>query len=187
MPASFDPALVRGLRRVEYDKLGELGSFDHERVELLYGTIVTKSARCTSHESVSQRLTRFFVRAFEGRASVRVGAPLAASDGSEPEPDFAIVALGDYEDEHPTSAHLVVEVAQSSLALDRTTKARLYAECGIPDYWIVNLVDDLVEVHSDIVNDRYARIAPYRRGDVVRSIAFPDVAIAVDDVLPRAR
>ena len=110
MALLFDPALVRGLRRVEYDKLGELGSFDHERVELLYGTIVTKSARCTRHESVSQRLTRFFVRAFEGRASVRVGAPLAASDGSEPEPDFAIVAL---------AARRFLDRGQSSSAPER--------------------------------------------------------------------
>jgi Uma2 family endonuclease len=187
MAVAIDPALVRGLRRTEYDKLAELGAFGSERVELLYGTVVTMSPKGPAHESVSQRMTRLFVRAFEGRASVRIQAPFAASDGSEPEPDVALVPLGDYDQAHPVSAHLIVEIAQSSLPLDRTTKAALYAECGVPEYWIVNLVDGLVEVHSEIASGAYTRITPCRRGERIRVLAFPEVEVLVEDVLPPAR
>jgi Uma2 family endonuclease len=139
------------------------------------------------HESALQRLTDVFVRRFHGRGTVRIQAPFAASDGSEPEPDLALVPLGDYDDAHPTRAHLLVEVAQSSLAVDRTTKASLYAECGVPEYWVVNLVDGLVEVHTEVVSGAYARITPFRRGEGMRLREFPDVEIGVDEVLPPRR
>jgi Uma2 family endonuclease len=187
MALAIDPALLRGIRRSEFDKLAELGAFGDERVELLYGMVVKMSPKGPAHESASQRMTRIFVRAFEGRASVRIQAPFAASDGSEPEPDAALVPLGDYADAHPSSAYLVVEIAQSSLSLDRGTKATLYAECGVREYWIVNLVDDRVEVHTEIVRGAYARVAHYGRGDRIRVLAFPEVEVEVEDILPPPR
>jgi Uma2 family endonuclease len=118
---------------------------------------------------------------------VRIQAPFAASDGSEPEPDLALVPLGEYDEAHPGVAHLLVEVAQSSLGIDRTTKGQLYAECGVPEYWVVNLVDGLVEVHTETVRGTYARVTPFRRGDAIRLREFPDVEIRVGDVLPPQR
>ncbi len=187
MANAIDRSLVRGLRRTEYETLAELGAFGDERVELLYGMVVAMSPKGPRHESALQRLTRIFVRQFDGRATVRIQAPFAASDGSEPEPDLALVPLGEYDDAHPTLAHLLVEVAQSSLEIDRTTKAQLYAECGVPEYWIVNLVDGLVEVHTEAARGAYARVTPFRRGESVTLREFPDVGIAVDDVLPPRR
>jgi Uma2 family endonuclease len=185
--ASIDPSLLRGLRRVEYDKLAELGEFGDERVELLYGTVVRMSPKGPAHESVSQRMNRAFVRLFDCRASVRIQSPFAASDGSEPEPDLALVPLGDYPDAHPTSAHLLVEIANSSLAFDRGVKAKLYAECNVPEYWIVNLVDGCVEVYTESIRGTYARVTPYRIGDRIRPLAFPEIEVSVADILPEHR
>ena len=184
MVLAIDPTLVRGLRRQEYEKLAELGAFGDERVELLYGMVVKLSPKGPPHESASQRINRLFVRAFEGRASTRIQAPFAASDGSMPEPDLALVPLGDYADAHPSVAYVVVEISHSSLSLDRGTKAKLYAECGVPEYWIVNLVDDLIEVYTDSVRGAYARVTPVRRGERIRPGSFADTEILVDDVLP---
>jgi Uma2 family endonuclease len=185
--ASVDPSLLRGLRRVEYDKLTELGEFGEERVELLYGTVIRMSPKGPAHESVSQRMTRTFVRLFDGLASVRIQSSFAASDGSEPEPDLALVPLGDYPDAHPNRAHLLVEIAHSSLAIDRSIKAKLYAECGVPEYWIVNLIDGCIEVYTESIRGSYARLTPYRLGDGIRSLAFPEVEVSVADILPEHR
>ncbi len=91
------------------------------------------------------------------QAMVRCQGPFAAADDSEPEPDVAVVPPGDYWDAHPSTAWLIVEVAHSSLRYDRTDKAPLYAQAGVPSYWIVNLVDDVVEVHSNPRAGRYTQ------------------------------
>jgi Uma2 family endonuclease len=187
MANAIDRSLVRGLHRGEYEKLAELGAFDDERVELLYGIVVVMSPKGPRHESALQRLTRVFVRHFEGRATVRIQASFAASDGSEPEPDLALVPLGEYDEAHPSVAYLLVEVAQSSLEMDRTTKAQLYAECGVPEYWVVNLVDSVVEVHTEPVRGAYSSVTPFRRGEIMQLREFADARIAVEDVLPPRR
>ena len=105
--------------------------------------------------------------------------------GLEPEPDLAVVAREDHGQEHPTKAFLVIEVADASLQQDRRTKAEMYAAASIPDYWVVNLVDRLVEVHRDIVRGSYSRITPYGPGQTLRLEEFPDVEVAVDYILPR--
>src|SRR5580704_11900392 len=86
------------------------------------------------------RLNKLLVRALGDRAEVRVQAPFGASDVSEPEPDLAVVPPGSYLDEHPSRAHLLIEVADSSLQDDRRIKGPLYAAAGVPEYWIVDLV-----------------------------------------------
>src|SRR5262245_11628530 len=95
-------------------------------------------------------------------------------------------ALVDYLDHHPSSAHLVVEVAESSLPQDRLTKAPIYAAAGIPEYWIVNLRQEHVEVHRspETAARRYAVVEIARRGSRLALAAFPDVSPAVDDLLP---
>jgi Uma2 family endonuclease len=124
---------------------------------------------------------------------VRAGLPVALDDESEPEPDVCVVPGGprDYLDAHPRRPALVVEVAQSSLAIDRGIKAGLYARAGIADYWIVNLVDRQVEVRRRPVaaSDarygwRYADVSVHREGESVAPLAMPDAPVAVADVLP---
>jgi Uma2 family endonuclease len=77
----------------------------------------------------------------------------------------------------------LIEVADSSLSVDRGIKAGLYAESGVPEYWVVNVRDGIVEVHTKIVAGSYTRVQPFRRGDTIQLRAFTDVAIEVSDVL----
>lgn len=181
--SDLPPELYRPLKRSEFDELACHGSFEDERVELLYGSVVRMTPIGPPHDSTVQRLTRLLLRALDPRAAVRIQSSFAASDRSEPVPDVALVPPGDYDDEHPNVAWLIIEVADSSLIKDRGVKARLYAESGVVEYWIVNLVDRQVEVHSDIVRGAYTRVVPYRSGEHVVLTRFPDVQIAVDEII----
>ena len=136
------------LTRAEFDELTRRGALDDARVELLYGRIVSMSPQGGPHSFGVTELARVLVPAVGGRGRVRVQMPLAVSEASEPEPDIAVVPPGDYLDEHPATAWLVVEVAESSLDRDRG-KASLYAAAGVAAYWIVNLVEGSFEVYSD--------------------------------------
>src|SRR6185295_14352342 len=102
----------RPLRRAEYDHLVSLGAFENERIELLDGLLVPMSPIGPPHSSAVQELTTLLVVAFLGRATVRIQLPFAALALSEPEPDVAVVPLGDYAKAHPNSAHLIIEVAE---------------------------------------------------------------------------
>jgi Uma2 family endonuclease len=180
----LDPSLVRPLKRAEYDKLVALGAFRDERVELLRGTVVRMSPKGPPHEDAIQQANRILSRAVDGRAHVRVQSSFAASDGSEPEPDLAVVAPRRYSNEHPSNADLIIEVSQSSLSIDRNIKCTIYAEAGIPEYWVVNLIDDVIEVSTAPRAGAYTTTTLHRKGSTITLVAFPDVTIAVDDILP---
>jgi Uma2 family endonuclease len=174
------------MTRAEYEALGRRGALEDARVELLYGRLVSMSPQGEPHTySVSQLMT-LLVRALGDRARVRVQAPFAAPDESEPEPDVAVVAPGDYLDGHPQAALLVVEVAETSLARDRA-KARLYAVAGVTEYWIVNLPEQVVEVHKQPGAEGYAAVSRHGRGEKLPLASFEDVALGVDEILPPAR
>lgn len=178
------PETLRPISRAEYDRLVELGMFEDERVELLRGMLVQMSPQGTPHAEAIQRLTMVLVVAVQGRALARVQLPFAASEDSEPEPDFAIVPLGSYRDAHPTEALLVVEVAASSLEKDRHIKGALYAAAGVPEYWIVNLVDDCIDVHTEPERGAYGAVTRRTRGEQITLVALPEVTVAVADLLP---
>jgi len=119
--------------------------------------------------------------------------PVALDDYSEPEPDAAVVpgAPRDYRDAHPTRPVLIVEVAESRLAFDRRQKASLYARAGITDYWVVNLVDRVLEVYREPVaapaapyGFRYRSVTRLRPTATVTPLAAPSAAIPVADLLP---
>jgi Uma2 family endonuclease len=124
---------------------------------------------------------------------IRTPFPLVLDPDSEPEPDLAVV-IGlprDYRDNHPTSAELVVEVADTTLVLDREPKGSLYARAGIPEYWILNLVDRLLEVYRDPkvaqqapLGWEYASVERYSSGQSVTPLFRPQAQIAVADLLP---
>lgn len=181
-----EPERVRPLRRAEYDKLVELGAFEDERIELLRGVLVEMSPAGTRHAHGASWIADLMYRLLGERALVRCQCPFGASDDSEPEPDVAVVPRRVYLDDHPTSAHLIVEVAESSLRKDRGVKRELYAGAEVPEYWIVNLVHEVVEVHRAPVNGVYTESTRLGRGDRLRLVDFPDVEVAVADLLPPA-
>src|SRR5882724_5408075 len=161
------PERLRLLRRAEYERMVDQGLFRDERVELLKGAIVEMSPQGARHAATVQRLTTRLGIALVGRAEVRIQLPLAVTDDSLPEPDVALVAPGDYDQSHPASAFLVVEVADSSLNKDRLIKAELYARAGVPEYWIANISAGIIEAHTDPVGERYTRVTPYRAGETI--------------------
>jgi Uma2 family endonuclease len=179
--ASPAPELFRPLRRVEYDQLVALGTFQGERIELIAGALRRMTPIGPPHTSTVDVLTQLLVLALAGRAWVRVQGSFAADDLSEPEPDFCILPLGDYHSAHPSEAHLIIEVSDSSLRYDCGEKAALYASCGVPEYWVVNLVERVVEVHRDPSPSGYRSVTRAPKGGKLRLLAFPDVELAVDD------
>jgi Uma2 family endonuclease len=127
---------LRRWSRAEYDRMidaGVLTTEDH--VELIDGEIVTMTPQKSRHATAVWLAQIAIGRAFGEPFGVRTQLPLALDPGSEPEPDIAVVTGSprDYSDEHPSTAVLIVEVADASLAFDRTVKASLYARAGIPD------------------------------------------------------
>jgi Uma2 family endonuclease len=182
--ASIEPALVRLLKRSEYDQMVALGLFDDERVELLWGVLVKTSPQRAPHASTVQKLNQLLMTRLQGRFTLRIQSPLALSEDSEPEPDVAVVAPGDYEAEHPRTALLIIEVSDSTLRKDRG-KAAIYATAGVAEYWIVNLGARTVDVHSSPDGERYAEVRSLRAGDTLRSAQLADLAIAVAEILPK--
>ena len=173
--------------RVEYGRLVAAGGFVPEsRVQLIRGEIIEMAPQNARHAAAlrlaQDHLQRLFAQGFD----VRPQLPLALGAWSEPEPDVAVVAGGihDYRDTHPESAVLVVEVADSTLEFDRTRKLEVYAEAGIREYWIVNLVDDVVEVYRDPAGPAYRESRRAGRHDVISPIAAPAGAVRVFDLLP---
>jgi Uma2 family endonuclease len=187
------PLTLRRWRRVEYDRLVDLGVFEGDPVELIGGHLVVAEPHGTYH-AASISAVDYAVRSILPPGwIVRVQLPLSLDDESEPEPDVVVVAgrPADYRRAHPAHPALVVEVAESSLELDRSHKGGLYARAGIEDYWIVNLPMRVLEVHRDPAADatapygwRYRSVATLRPVDVVTPLAFPSGPIVVADLLP---
>jgi Uma2 family endonuclease len=177
------PENFRPLRRVEYDELVSLGHFQNERIELINGVLVPMSPIGPQHSNAVDKLNEILVLALAGLARVRVQNPLAAGDISEPEPDLLVAPLAEYDVEHPAIAHLVIEVAESSLAFDRGTKLRLYAQQGVPEYWIVDVVSRCIEVYRDPASGTFASKRVFERGDSMELLRFPAVTVRVSDVM----
>lgn len=186
-------ALFRERRwtRREYDRLIELGVLhEDEPIELLDGRLVVREPQNTPHATAVELVIEALRAALGPGWRVRPGLPLALDPLSEPEPDVSIVrgTPRDSLDDHPAHPVLVVEIADSSLRFDRTMKAMLYARAGVPDYWIVNLVDRVVEVHREPVRagrrSWYTNIDLARCGDTIVPLAAPGARIAVADLLP---
>ena len=157
--------------------------FQDERIELLRGVLVPMSPIGPPHSGTIDLLTRLLVLALEGKATVRVQNPFAALDDSEPEPDFSVVPLGDYRTAHPERAELVIEVAKSSLRRDRGVKLHIYAENGVPEYWIVNLRDQRIEVHTDPSPEGYRTVRSVGPGETLSPTRFPDITFNVGDIV----
>ncbi|MBA2538919.1 MAG: Uma2 family endonuclease [Deltaproteobacteria bacterium] len=175
---------VRPLKRVEYELLAAEGYFHDEAVELLFGVVVPMSPTDPAHGTSTHRLAERLRDTVGKRAQVRVENPLAASEISEPQPDIIVIPDLDYWREHPSKAFLVVEVSRSSLRKDKGPKAALYGLAAVEEYWIVNHVEEVVEVYRDRHEGEWRQRTTHQRGDIIKMVAFPDVEIAVSEILP---
>jgi Uma2 family endonuclease len=178
--------------REEYERLVALGVFGpEERLQLLEGEIVRMTPQGSAH-ATAVSLTEEKLRGLFGAGFViRVQMPLALDPDSEPEPDIAVVVGSprDYRECHPSTALLVVEVSDTTLLLDQDHKARIYARAGIPEYWIVNLVESCLEVYSNPATPphqpaRYQVSRILRPSDTISPLAQPTKSVPVRDLLP---
>src|SRR5262245_2758736 len=185
---------TRRWTRAEYDRLIEHGILDEdEPIELLDGLLLVKEPQYASHRTAVILVAEALRAAFGRGWFVQVQSPIALDDRSEPEPDVAVIAgaLRDYVDEHPARPALIVEVASSGLRMARGRKARTYARASLADYWIVNVVDRVLEVQREPRRrDRarrhaiYASITTLHADDTVTPLAAPSARIRVADLLP---
>jgi Uma2 family endonuclease len=181
----------------DYEQLIALGLLEGKHVELIQGEILTMASMGEPHALAIMQLNYALLPRFNPRTGfhLRIQMPLALPAlTSEPEPDIAIVALDAPTNEagRPTSASLIIEVAESSLAYDRDRKGPLYAAAGIQEYWLVNLPERCLEVYRQCMPDvssfsgwRYQEGQRLQEGDQVAPLVAPAVVIAVDALMPR--
>jgi len=188
------PVRTRRWTRLEYERLIDRGVFrEDERLDLLDGLLVVREPQGNSH-AVAVDLVAAALRSSFGEGwLVRVHAPVALGRRSRPEPDVAVVrgSPRDYLTEAPTDPVLVVEISQTSLALDRARKASVYARAGIADYWIVNIPDRRLEVYRDPVQDpdaafgwRYRSVETLGPEGFISPLALIGARISVGDLFP---
>lgn len=158
-----------------------------DRVELLRGEVVEKMTIGPAHAAAVKRLNRLFQQRLGLLAVIAVQDPLRLAD-SEPEPDLVLLKPRDdfYASETPGAAHalLVVEVADSTLDSDRTLKCELYAEAGIDEYWIVNLIESCIEVHREpSPTGNYQSIQRLAGDAIFAPVHFPNCQLRVAELL----
>ena len=185
---------TRRFSRAEYERLIDLGVFQPgEAIELIGGELMVAEPQGAAHYTAIRKTAKALEAAFGPGWEVRTEGPIGLDDDSEPEPDVAVVpgSPEDYSRAHPSRPVLTVEVAESSLAVDRQRKGSLYARAGLADYWVLNLVDRVLEVYREPVSDpaapfewRYARCEVFDASARVTPLAAPGSSIPVSRLLP---
>ena len=187
-----DMALLEVLRRPisveEYNRMAEAGILaPDERVELLDGDVILVPPHGTPHFSTVLRMGQTLTLRLGERTCVSVQLPVIVSDRSEPEPDIAI--LGKREDFYASGIPrtpdvlAIIEVADSSLGVDAGKKLKIYAEAGVPEYWIVDVNRGAVVVHRDPSGAGYDSVQTHYRGGRVSFAAFADETFIVDELI----
>jgi len=180
------------MTRARYDQMIDVGIFGPEdRVELLDGLLVAREPQGARHAVIVALVRAAIERAFGRGFHVREEKPVALDELSEPEPDIVVVPgqIRDYVDGHPSRPVLIVEVAETSLSLDRLRKGALYARAGIGDYWILNLKAEVLEVYREPVQApsgdfKYDSVRLLRRPAIVTPLAAPRARIRIAALLP---
>jgi len=188
MLQALETAAQRRFTVEEYHRMAETGILGpDERVELVRGVVRRMSPKNRAHVIAVDLICDLLKAALKGRASVYQEAPHAAEEiDSEPEPDVMVCSNPDRKayGTTRTKALLLIEVAESSLEYDRGEKGALYAEAGVPEYWVLNLVDREVEVFRDPGEGRYRSHFRARGADRVSPQPWPDVEIEVSALFP---
>ncbi|VXD10377.1 Uma2 family endonuclease [Planktothrix paucivesiculata] len=187
-------ATVKKFTIEDYHRLTELGFFqENDRVELIRGEIIEMAAKGMLHATVNRRLTRELSDIIGKGATLQGQDPIILSNYSEPEPDVVILKNkeDDYLSSHPHTEDilLLIEISDSSLDYDQTTKLSVYAENNITDYWIFNLVDFCLECYSEPYQKSqgefgYLRKLIYLPSQSVTLPYFPDLTLDLSKVFP---
>ena len=172
----------------EYHEIAEAGILrEDDRLELVQGEVITMSPVGVKHIACVNRLNELLTIHFRGRTVVSVQNPVRLDDLSEPQPDIVLL---DYRDDFYASRAamaedvlLVIEVSDSTLAYDRQIKRPLYAKSGIPEYWLVNLIDNTIEVYRKPEAGNYRERFVIDKEGSISAINFPDVTFLVGDLI----
>jgi len=173
----------------EYHRMVDAGILrGSDRVELIRGEVITMSPIGPPHNAAILRAIQSLVRIVGDRALVGAQGSIRLDEYDEPQPDLYLLRPKDdfYASRHagPGDIFLIIEVADSSLEYDQDVKMHLYADIGVPEYWIANLRDDLLITYSDIEGDTYRTVRQFRRGETLAPRLLPECRIPVDVLLP---
>lgn len=172
----------------EWRKLGEANIFPPDsRIELIEGEIIEMAPIGSHHSSHLKRINKLFSSLVKDDAIVSVQDPLQLNDFSEPEPDFMLLRpVPDFYYQKQATAQdvlLLIEVAESSLVYDQTQKLRLYAMHNIPEYWLLNLNENSLEVYRKPHGEVYAEKTTLYAADNVTLSQLPGININVGDII----
>src|SRR5262245_32811403 len=172
----------------EYHQMVDAGVLkEDDRVELLNGKIIEMNPIGPRHASHVDRLIHILPTKLKGKATLRVQSPILLNDYSEPQPDLTLLKprADFYASGHPTPADvlIVIEVSDSTVESDRRAKIPTYALAGIPESWLIDLVEDRIEVHSNPYNGIYQEVRIIQRGQKVVSNSIPQLKLKADDIL----
>jgi len=180
-------AARRRFTREEYGRMVEAGIFKPtDRLELIRGEIIEMPKPGRRHVAFVNNLTRLLVLRLADRAVVSVQNPVVLSEDTEPMPDLAVWRIGPVpykeREAYREDVLLLIEVADTSLRYDRVTKLQIYAEAGIPEYWIVDCTAESIEVHRTPGPEGYRDVTRVAGEGTVTVAAFPDVALRIAEV-----
>jgi len=172
----------------EYYKMIELGMLeDYEKAEIIEGELIQKMPIGKRHSAVVEKLSEILRDELGKSVSLRNQQPVRFSEYDEPEPDLAVLQRREdfYSDNKPVPKDvlLLIEVSDATLKYDRNTILALYAEAEIPEVWIVNLPNDIIEIHTKPGSGIYQLTKIFKRGETVESETLPDLKLAVNEIL----
>ena len=169
----------------EWHELVNSGILEGKPVELLEGEIIEMSPEGIEHSYTNQSIADYLRELFQGQAYIRDAHPITL-DNSEPEPDIAIVRLPKdiYRQHHPypQDIYWLIEISNKTLKKDLEQKIITYARNGIPEYWVIDLVNHKLFVHTQLQDNKYLEVVEYKTG-IVTSLAFPNIEIDLAQIL----
>lgn len=173
----------------EYHHLIETGILtSDEKVELLEGQIIQMSPQCPPHAATTQFVSDYLRDLLSLRATIRVQLPITLPPNSEPEPDIAVVRIDSrkYFDHYPApdEIFLLVEVAKTTLKSDRTIKVPTYAKANIPEYWILDVQERIVNIFREPVGETYQQEIILKEDATISIVTFPDINVCLSNLFP---
>lgn len=173
--------------RQDYDAMIAAGILDeNDRVELIAGEILTKMPIGPSHASIVKRLNRLFSASAGERCVISVQDPIALDEFSEPEPDLALlISRADlYSSSHPTAADvlLIVEVSDTTPRFDRECKVPLYAAAGVPEVWLIDLVEKTLTRYRQPAGGSYRDVTRHLPAETIPVPGLPRAHLRLADL-----